>query len=631
MGLPKFIENPDPTIYLSGNWICLDIETTNKNKGDASDGDNYIVYGYFDSNFCGKGDFNNEGDIKDFAGTLYSADFIVVQGGKFELKWLKRLGIKIERLLIYDTLLGEYVIAGNRKFKLDLDSISRRYGGLGKASLVSRLIDKGVCPSSISRSILSKYCQTDVRETIRIFLQQREFLYKNGLLNVFFLRCITTPVLAEIELNGLYLDKKVVLDVYKTFLQEHSVALQKLNRITNGINMASPQQVAEFLYTNLGFRELTDKKGNPIRGKPNKKFPQGQPLTDEPTLNLLSARTKEQKEFLSLKIEESKLRKKLTSYVERYMWVCGYEFSPLSEKERSFKDSPGSCIMHGTLNQSVAQTHRLTSSDPNLQNIDRKLKRVVKSRHDGWKIRSADYKTLEFSTAGIITGDPQIRKDVVEQTDVHSFTASIIFKDEWARAGSTKKSPEGEAIRTESKPHTFKPLYGGSSGTKEEQDYYAAFREKYAICYKTQTSWVYEVLQNKRLRIPSGLIFYWPDTEITKSGWVTNTNAIFNYPIQSFATADIAPTGVCLLWHYLKGEGYNSFLINEVHDSVVLEEDPRESERLGNLIDLCLSKYVIEFLNKVLGTSIDFPITVEQKSSQWWDYNEETECLQLRA
>src|SRR3990172_3783489 len=200
--LPYFIKDPTQTIksYVdSTNWIAVDLETTNFNKGDAVYGDNFIVYGYYRTSTGIENDLTSESDIKSLEERLYQADFVVVQGGKFELKWFKRSGIDISRILIYDTLLGEFVIAGNRKFALDLDSISKRYGGDGKASLVSKLIHSDVCPSSIPRSILVDYCRQDVRETVRIFKQQRHVLHKSGLLPVFFLRCITTPVLADIE------------------------------------------------------------------------------------------------------------------------------------------------------------------------------------------------------------------------------------------------------------------------------------------------------------------------------------------------------------------------------------------------------------------------------------------------
>lgn len=607
--LPSFISNPNPEIYLSNNYIVIDLETTNKNKGGAEDVDNKFVYGYYSSPTLGSGNIYSEKELKELEERLLKADFIVTQGGKFELKWFKRSGIKIERLLIYDTLLGDYVIAGNRKFSLDLDSISRRYGGSGKASLVSKLIAAGVCPSDIPSSMLRDYCKQDVRETERVFLAQRQELKDAGLLPVFFLRCITTPVLAEIELNGLFLDKKVVLDVYKELNAEYSKVIGELNVIAAGVNMASPQQVASFLYTELGFEEVKDRRGNALRGKANKKFSEGQPLTDEKTVLKLKPKNDRQKKFLLLKGEEGKIRKKITGYCERYLYACGYDFEFLSGEEREFSSKKGSCVIHGKLNQSISQTHRLTSSDPNLQNVDRKLKKVVCARKKGWKIRNADYKTLEFTTAGILTKDPQIRSDIENNYDIHRYTSEVL-----TNSGQSTD-------RQSAKPHTFKPLYGGRSGTAAEKEYYQAFREKYHVCHATQNAWVEEVLKTKKLRTVTGLIFYWPNCEVKDHGYITHSQQIFDYPVQMFATADLAPTAVCLLWHSMKELKLESFLINEVHDSCVIEEKPEESEKLGNLITQVLSKDVIGFLEQVIKFKIDFPIRVDQESFDHWGSN----------
>lgn len=594
--LPSFIQNPDPNIYLSDNYLVVDIETTNNKKGDAVDGQNRVVYGY-----CVGSDGSTISLCEDPRGTeklikkLEEVDFVIFHGGKFELKWFFRWGIEINKFLIYDTLLGEYVLAGNRKWALDLDSVAKRYGGRGKASLISTMMEAGICPSEMPYELLKDYCKQDVYETLNIFFKQRQILKEKGLLPVLFLRCITTPVLANIEMNGIFLDKEMVQKVHKEFIDRYNEVRVILDEITGGINMASPTQVAQFMYSKLGLEELKDKQGNPIRNKPSKQFPHGIPLTDEHTIAVLKPKTALQRKFIELKKEESKLRKKITSYSERFVEAC--------------KNS-GS-IMYGKLNQSISQTHRLTSTDPNLQNIDRKLKKVITARHPGWKIRSADYKTLEMTTAGQIAQDPQVLLDLKNRHDFHIFTARELLG----------KQEITHDERQDAKPDTFGPLYNKQNGTKEQKRYYEAFRKRYQKTYETQQGWVTEVLKTKQLRTVTGLIFYWPDTEYVAGGYIRNSTNIFNYPIQMFATADIAPTGVCLLWHYMKALGLKSFIINEVHDSVVIEENPEDAGLMGNLVEKALSKDIVEFLEKVLNYKINFPLEVEQKLSTHWDWN----------
>lgn len=599
--LPKFISDPNPDIYLSNNYIVIDLETTNLDKGDAVNECNRLVYGYWADSIGNNGDVFDLSDLHSAYTQNSNKDFWIVQGGKFELKWLIRAGVPIEKILIYDTLLAERVIAGNRKIKLDLDSLSKRYGGVGKKSIVSRMIEAGICPSEIPFKLLKAYCIQDVKETERVFLKQREVLRHSGLLAVQYLRCITTPVLADIEMHGLFLDQQLVRKLHAEATYEYSIIIKELNEITGGINMASTDQVAEFLYGKLGFTEVVP------RGKPNKKFPEGKPKTDEDTILLLKPTTDVQRRFIELKKKESKLRRKITGYLNKFMDAC--------EKDN--------CLIHGTLNQTIADTHRLTSSEPNLQNIDRKLKKVITARKKGNRILSADYRQLEFRIAGVLSQDKQILQDIIDDFDVHSYTASIIFSKEWKEAGSTKKSKKGDAIRTEAKPQTFKPLYGGNSGTKAQVAYYKAFREKYSTTYNMQLGWVQEVLRTKKLRTVTGLIFYWPDVSIDNRGYVNHTSSIFNYPVQMFATADISPTGVCLLWHNMKARGLKSFIINEVHDSVLVEAEADECDLLGNLIPQSMSKDIVWFFKKLINFDLNFPLEVEVKNRSHWDWENE--------
>lgn len=587
--LPNFITHPNPDIYLSENYLVFDLETTNKNKGDARVGDNRIIDMYCYSNRTD----DEILDIEELKEELFKVDFIVAHGAKFEIKWLIRSGVDVSKLLFYDTLLGEFVLAGNRQWPLDLDSVSKRYGYSGKESLVSKMIKAGVCPSEIPFSVLHEYCIIDVHMTHEVFKKQRIILKEKGLLPVSFIRNISTPVLADIEMEGMYLDRDLVVDIHNESQARYMELSAVLDELTGGINMASPHQVAAFLYGELGFEELKDRRGNFIRGKPSKAFPEGNPKTDEDTIVALKPKTKRQKEFLVLKLEESKLRKKISAYTKRFVEAC----------ENSGR------ILYGNLNQSIAQSHRLTSSNPNLQNIDRELKKVVTARNPNWKIRSADYKQLEFRAAAVMAQDKQAYKDIVDGVDIHGVTALTIY-------GEVNKD-----TRQEAKAHTFKPLYGGTSGTKAEQKYYALFKEKYAGISAMHDAWIGEVVRTKQLRTVTGLIFYWPNCDYTSSGYIVNNESVRNYPIQMFATADIAPTGVCLLWHELKARGLESFIINEVHDSVILEEAPNESEEVGNLLEKCLSKDIVWFFRKLINFDINYPLEIEQKSMTNWDFN----------
>src|SRR5207302_5590559 len=178
--------------------------------------------------------------------------------------------------------------------------------------------------------------------------------------------------------------------------------------------------------------------------------------------------------------------------------------------------------VYASINQTVTDTHRLSSSGRRggfqFHNFDRAFKPLFRARGAGSVMVEADAPQLEFRAAAFLGNDEVAKRDIIEGADIHAFTASIL-----------------KTSRQNAKPHTFKPLYGGMSGTAAEKRYYAAFRAKYKGVYEEQTRWTWEVLNKKQLRIASGLIFYWPDTEISRSGYISNTSSIFNYPVQSFA------------------------------------------------------------------------------------------------
>lgn len=589
--LPETLTKPDPDIYLRDNYIVVDMETTNLDKGSAVNPDNRLLYTHIKRGSGREiGIKGNEIDLSNYLKWFEYPIVLVAHNAKFELQWLYRAGLDLTKVLVYDTMLGDYVLAGNRSWPLDLDSVAKRYKAEYKNKFIKSLISGGVCPSIIPFLRLASYCRGDVLNTERIFLEQRKQLKEQGLLQVQYTRCMITPFLAEIGMTGMHLDSGRVHETHIRFVREHQELIRDLNKMTGGINMASPQQVAKFLYEDLGFEELKDKRKNYIRGKVSKAYPEGAPKTDEDTLQQLKVKTKRQQKFIDLKSKESKLRKKITGYTKRFVEAC---------------DNNG-CMIHGTINQSVTMTHRLSSSNPNQQNIDRTLKKLFNSRNEGWKIRSNDYRQLEYRVAGILAQDKEVLRVIQANEDVHQFTAD------------TLTSAGQPTSRQDAKEHTFKPLYGGTSGTRAEQTYYKTFKEKYSAITEMQERWVYEVLDTGKYRIPSGLVLYFPDTKIMNSGYITNNESIKNYPVQGIATGDIAPIGAVCLWYRFKSLNLNSFIINIVHDSVENEEDPNESELIGNLVEQALSKDIVPYFKQCYNLDLNFPLEVESKLSNFW-------------
>jgi len=355
--IPSFVTDPNPDIYLTNNYLVIDYETTNTDKGNPRRRENSLVYaawkcGPDHPRYTGRvhGRRGDELSQQSLLRAIEEADFIVAQNTKFEQGWSLRIGVPLESKLWYCTILGAYSIDGNRRRPRDLNSLCTRYGLGTKEDLVSRMIKGGIPPEDIPAPWLATYCKKDVTLTEELFLRQREDLANKGLLGVAYTKNLFTPVLTDIELNGMYLDRDRVLDLHHTKSSELASVAAELASTYGEINFNSPQQVARLVYGELGFEELKDRRGSPIRNKPSLQFPEGVPKTDAGTLATLVASNKRQREFVNLYAKQSKLSKMIGTYLEKF---------------KTAVDDYGGHI-HGKFNQTVTQTHRLSSSGPRL-------------------------------------------------------------------------------------------------------------------------------------------------------------------------------------------------------------------------------------------------------------------------
>jgi DNA polymerase-1 len=525
----------------------------------------------------------------------------VAHNAKFEWSWMNRSGLDTSQYLPYDTMLGEFCLAGNRRWKLDLGSVAQRYGYPGKHPLIDALMGGGVCPSDMPRGLLEARAIRDVETTRGIMLVQREHLRREGLLACFFTRCALVPVLAEIEATGLYLDADRVRRETRMVLAELKKARIDIDSVTGGINPASTVQMGKYLYETLKFKELVDRRGNPIRNKPNKAFPYGAPLTDSDTLDKLEAETPEQKEFIKLRQEFGKWNAKYTktlSFLSHVVDNCN-------------------SLFHGRFNQTVAQTHRLTSSsrklkmmDPEkgklvekgmqLQNMDSDYKNLFTPRDPDSVYVEVDGSQLEFIVAAMLGQDVVAATDIVTGRDVHRATASEILNIPPEKV-TTKQ-------RKNAKADTFGPLFGKVSGTKGQRRYFEYFKERYKGIVKTQEKWIGEVLETGCLKTITGLKFYWPGCRMKSDGYVEHSTNIKNYPIQSLATADIMPISLTQVFWRCKVAGLRVLFTNTVHDSIAMECHKDDVEALKEIAYECFLERTYEYLDQVYGIKFNVPL-----------------------
>jgi DNA polymerase I-like protein with 3'-5' exonuclease and polymerase domains len=635
--IPQFIANPDPSIYFSDNYLVLDFEVeVNDNRfGSAIDDRNHLVLAcYSRGGGAIRHRFGSEFDQAELKRAVEDADFIVGHNLKYEYAWLNRMGIDTSQILGFDTMLAEYVLLGNlaagdlesgvKPTSVSLDACCQRRGYAAKDPIVDLWMEHGIKVSEMPRKWVLDRCKQDVRTTEQLFIDQRRELADTNRLGCLYTRCILTPLLAAIEKEGCHLDNQRVEEVYSEYTVRFVDLSNQFTRLTDGINWRSSKQVAAYLYDTLQFAELRDRSGEP------KRTPSGGRQTNAKVLEKLKAETEEQKEFLALRKQLSKIGSAISKNLDYFKEVC---------------EQHGGTF-YAEFNQAITATHRLSSTgiaietrtkgskSCQLTNIPRAFKRLFAARRDGWLVGEADGAQIEFRVAACLGNDRQARADIADREfDAHCVTASAMYEVEYAKLRSAYLAGDKVAAdrRQSAKPETFKPLYGGSKGTPAQERWYEAFKRRYPDLAKTQENWVYEVLEKKYLTTPWGLRYYWPNIRMSSSGYVNNGSAIYNYPIQALATAEIIPIAITYFWHTVRAEGLDEVIIpiNTVHDSLVCEIHPEHADDFRRLATEAFGPCVLRYLSIVYDLDFDVPLGTGIKIGSHWSegIEERYECI----
>ena len=269
---------------------------------------------------------------------------------------------------------------------------------------------------------------------------------------------------------------------------------------------------------------------------------------------------------------------------------------------KNFTNEKG--FLHPKFMQAITATGRLSSRDPNFQNQPRgktfPIRKVVTSRFDKGSILEVDFAQLEFRTAVYLAQDKQGMEDIKNKIDVHQYTADIIG-----------------VSRQDAKAHTFKPLYGGVTGTEDEKRYYTKFLEKYKGIKEWHEKLQSEAIRFKRVKLPTGREYSFPYAERTPWGGSTYGTQIKNYPVQGFATADIVPLACINIYNLMREKKVKSLLINTVHDSIIADVYPGEEKIMSDIFRQGTAD-VIPALKTYYKIDFNVPLDTELKIGYNW-------------
>jgi DNA polymerase I len=327
-----------------------------------------------------------------------------LQNAKFDRLVLRCQGIKLAGV-VFDSMLASYIL--NPDSKHNLTDLSQKYLGFSGKSYVE-LVPKGKTIADINIAAVADYCGMDVYSTFQLVPKLREELQKIPTLHKLLLEVEQPlePVLAEMEYTGVrvntdYLHElslQLEIDLAKFEEQVHELAGEKFN-------LGSPKQLSQILFEKLGLNK-----------KHSRKIQTGY-STDAATLEKLGE--DDETGIVDAIIEYRTLSKLKSTYVDAL---------PLLVR-------PDTHRVHTDFNQTATSTGRLSSSNPNLQNIpirtafSRKIRQAFLPE-SGWLMVAADYSQIELRILAHLSQEPVLVKAYKNNDDIHSLTARLVFEKE---------------------------------------------------------------------------------------------------------------------------------------------------------------------------------------------------------
>ena len=484
----------------------------------------------------------------------------VGQNIKYDMEVLMNYGVRMAAPM-FDTMIAHYVLQPEQKHNMDI--LAETLLGYQTVHIDELIGPKGKGQKNmrdLSPADICDYAAEDADVTLRLYNVLKPRLKEAGVDDLFYnIEMPLVPVLAEMEMNGVRLDTKALAETSRTLTDRMKQIEQNIyNLAGHEFNIASPKQVGEVLF---GEMKIVDKP---------KKTKTGQFVTSEEVLQQLRSKAPIVDDILA----HRGLKKLLGTYVDALPKLI----------------NPRTGHIHTSFNQAVTATGRLSSSDPNLQNIpvrgeDGKEIRKCFIPEPGCLFFSADYSQIELRVMAHLSGDKNMIEAFREGYDIHAATAARIYKE--------KIEDVSRDQRTKAKRANFGIIYGitvfglaerleiSRDEAKQLIDgYFETFPEVQAYMEKAKElareHGYAETFFHRRRYLP----------DITSHNATVRNfaerNAI-NAPIQGSA-ADIIKIAMVHIYERFRREGIKSKMILQVHDELNFSVLPEEKERVEKIV-----------------------------------------------
>ena len=482
------------------------------------------------------------------------------QNIKYDMEVLMNYGVRLSAPM-FDTMIAHYVLQPEQKHNMDILAetllnyqtvhIDELIGPKGKGQKSMR---------DLSSASVCDYAAEDADITLRLYNVLKPRLKEAGVEQLFYnIEMPLVPVLADMETTGVRLDTEALAETSKVLTERMKQIERNIYELAgHEFNIASPKQVGEVLFGEMKIVE-----------KP-KKTKTGQYVTSEEVLQQLRSKAPIVADIL----EHRGLKKLLGTYVDALPKLI----------------NPRTGHIHTSFNQAVTATGRLSSSDPNLQNIpvrgeDGKEIRKCFIPEPGELFFSADYSQIELRVMAHLSSDKNMIEAFREGYDIHAATAARIYKE--------KIEDVSRDQRTKAKRANFGIIYGitvfglaerleiSRDEAKQLIDgYFETFPDVHAYMEKAKElareHGYAETFFHRRRYLP----------DITSHNATVRNfaerNAI-NAPIQGSA-ADIIKIAMVKIYERFRKEGIRSKMILQVHDELNFSVVPEEKEKVERIV-----------------------------------------------
>ena len=484
----------------------------------------------------------------------------VGQNIKYDMLVLANYGVELQGEM-FDTMIAHYVLQPELHHGMDyLAEIYLHYKTIKIEELIGPKGKNQKNMRDLAPANIYRYACEDADVTLKLKNVLEKELKQNDAESLFRdIEMPLVPVLAYMERNGVRIDTEALKETSRHFTARMQQIEKEVHRLAGvEFNIASPKQVGEVLFDRL---KIVDKP---------KKTKTGQYVTSEEVLESLKGKH----EIIGKILEHRGLKKLLGTYIDALPQLI----------------NPQTGHIHTSFNQTVTATGRLSSSNPNLQNIpvrneDGKEIRKAFIPDEGCEFFSADYSQIELRIMAHLSQDPHMIEAFRENQDIHAATAAKIYKE--------KLEDVTREQRSKAKTANFGIIYGISVfglaerlniDRKEAKELIDGYFENYPHVKEYMDKSIQEAREKGYIETIFRRRRYLPDINSRNAvvrGYAER-NAI-NAPIQGSA-ADIIKVAMVRIYRRFREEGIRSKMILQVHDELNFSVLPEEKEKVQQIV-----------------------------------------------